>query len=300
MTTRSIARQEPPVSEDEQDFMDASPEPTQFEAAVQTCNGGSQLIPTPTMGMGYHASCAKPPKLRTFNGIGDVAEFIRETRLLLKLQPMPEGQATTWILAALTGRAKEKLLTRQDHEISSPTRIFAILKEDWGDMCTPVSKKCKFYARKQEQDESVMDFAHGLRKLHSKVRGLLSEEELSEVFIEGIRINALRRDLRRSMEMDYLSFDELLQVARKWIKEEERDQDVSRSMHSIRTLKLDDKSELESGMVPQQNSSGMRQERRFQLRCFWCKRLGHKARNCEEKKRYHQRETRQEEGPLGN
>lgn len=171
----------------------------------------------------------KPPKLRKFMGEEENAEdFIREANTLLNLHQLPAKQAALWIIDSLEGAARQLVLTKNPTELDTPQKILGILKLEWGEQTSYTIRRKAYYGRNQGSVESVSEFATAIQALWRRcnegvpIAEQLTEDSLLFTFVDGLRTAALRRELKKVLQtaQQPISFQELVQIAREWMREE--------------------------------------------------------------------------------
>ena len=114
-----------------------------------------------------------------------------------------DGEAMDTLIFYLEGMAKEEVKLRPTSHWSSPSGVFAILREVFSEQLTETQARQKFFARRQGNRESVQDFAHALMVLLCRVERLGGapvtnrDTQLKEQFVENLRDPTLCRDLPR-------------------------------------------------------------------------------------------------------
>ena len=90
-----------------------------------------------------------PYKLRHFAGHSrtDAADFIRQAKLVLQLQPMGDAAAAGWLLGALDGRARQEIIQLPAEEVNTPAKIFTLLERNWGEQHDTSTMAAAFYKR---------------------------------------------------------------------------------------------------------------------------------------------------------
>ena len=165
-------------------------------------------------------------KLRKYSGEEDAGEFVREATIMLRLQPMPEAAAASWILASLEGQARDQVLSLEASDIDTPEKIFAILKRHWGEHRDASTLCGAFYKRQQGRAESVAEYAAALRRLWGKANiaapATLSPTALRDVFANGLTPTSMRRDVKRFLrEREEATFEDAVEEAQRWMREDD-------------------------------------------------------------------------------
>ena len=168
-------------------------------------------------------------KLQRFSEEEDAEQFVREVRLLLRLQPMTDSAAVGWILNAIDGQPKKELLMKEPSEINNPEKILVLLLERWGDQRTGSALATAFLSRKQRSIEDVAQYAAALKTLWRKVNesckgDAFSLALLKDTFAQGLKIPALRQETRRYLrEHTQATFEEVEKEALRWMREDCKD-----------------------------------------------------------------------------
>lgn len=167
----------------------------------------------------------RPSKLPKFSGDGDAEAFIREAKLMMRLQPMRDTVAAAWLLGALEGQARQQILSMEAEEIDTPAKIFAVLEQHWGEQRDSSTLAAAFYKRQQGLAETVCEYAAALRVLWAKTNATksdtLSIDTLRDTFVNGLNPASLRRDMKRFLrEKPILSFKEATKEAQRWMRED--------------------------------------------------------------------------------
>lgn len=175
----------------------------------------------------------KPPKLRKFSGEDEnVEDFITEVHVLMGLQVLPAKQAALWIIDSLEGPARALVLTKSHHDLDTPQKVLDILKGEWGDRKSLTMHRRAFYGKAQSSGETISEYAATLKQLWQRcnegvpMAERLSDDSLINTFIDGLRIVALKRELRKVAQTlmqngQAVNLQELILIARDWMKEEE-------------------------------------------------------------------------------
>ena len=192
-------------------------------------------------------SSVKPPKLRKFSGEENTEDFIQETLTLLSLLNLTPKQAATWIIDALEGSARSLILAQSANAIDTPQKILDILRNEWGEKKTQTTLRKAYYRRSQGSGESVSEYGTAIQTLWRKcndqvpIQEQLSVDSLLMTFIDGLRTAALRRELKKVLQMAQqpVAFGDLVQLARDWMVEEKPDESVRASESKIENLEED-------------------------------------------------------------
>ena len=170
----------------------------------------------------------RPQKLRRYSGTeGDASSFIKEARLLLTLQPMPDPTAASWILSSLEGPARDQVLSLDFDEVNTPEKIFSLLQQHWGEHRDASTLATAFFKRQQGRDESVAEYAAALRRLWDKANhaepDILSDLSLRDAFANGLTPPTMRRDVKRFLREHSpgADFGEAVAEAQRWMREDD-------------------------------------------------------------------------------
>ena len=250
----------------------------------------------------------RPQKLRRYSGESDAAAFIKEATLMLKLQPMPDPLAASWILSSLEGQARDQVLSLESEEVNTPGKIFDLLHQHWGEHRDASTLAAAFYKRQQGRDESVAEYAAALRRLWDKANradpDTLTELTLRDTFTNGLTPQAMRRDVRRFVRErpPGTTFGETVEEAQRWMREDDdchdptpaRSQEIPTRIESQISELL---SVLKQPLVQAQATSSSftptsSRPPSFEPRprsCWWCHKPGHFQRECRARQAHNRR-----------
>lgn len=249
-------------------------------------------------------------KLPTLSGEEDcshVDSFIREAKLALHLQPLDEKAGALWLLAALTGRARQLVLSLPVTEVDSPTKILEILADNWGEQRDVTTLCAALFNRRQGPDENIVDYACHLRNTWSHIKarnGVLPANTLRDVFARGLEPAELGRDVRRYVrDHPGCTLDDAVTEARLWLRDRADDPPATNAtvdslnarlavltaeIASLRQLELSTPalSQQATGPTPHLQSCTPDQWGPDPLSCTWCGRKAHSEQQCRHKQRY--------------
>lgn len=143
-------------------------------------------------------------KLRRFAGgreDGVLEEWISDAKRAIAGHTEPD--AIDFLFYHLEGAAKEEVRLRPADDRNSPTAIFKVLRDCFGEGLTGTQALRRFFERKQRDRESVREFSHALMVLLARVErldeGAVTDKDklLRDQFLENLRDPQLRRDIKR-------------------------------------------------------------------------------------------------------
>ena len=188
---------------------------------------------------------AKPPKLRKFDGEGDIDEFVKEVLLLQRINSLGGKTAASWVLDALEGTARRVILDKDPAEIDSAPKILELLQEQFEKYQSPVIKAREFFKRMQGRGETIPEFADALYGLWKRVNeaedGLerMSPDTLCAAFTEGLRTPALKRNMKQLLrDHPNIPFRHLVREAKVWMREEQEDEAPRIAAQTCKELEL--------------------------------------------------------------
>ena len=130
-------------------------------------------------------------KLSKYDGSTSMEDWIEEVESALDANSLEDSKAANFIVAALSGQARDKVRGREKATRDNPSLFsqpFTLSLER-----LRLSQLCQLiYSRRQEQHESLLDFAHALTALvdHLSRKGGCKPSEkgviLRNQFIEGV------------------------------------------------------------------------------------------------------------------
>ena len=115
----------------------------------------------------------------------------------------PDREAVDYLVLHLEGVAKEEVKLRPPVLWSTPSGVFQVLREAFGEQLTVNQARRRFFSRCQAEKESVQGFALALMTSIARVERLSGEELadkdtlLREQFVENLKDPLLRRDIKR-------------------------------------------------------------------------------------------------------
>ncbi|XP_025078785.1 uncharacterized protein LOC112554926 [Pomacea canaliculata] len=185
-------------------------------------------------------------RLQKFDGGPSVDEFEREVEIGLALSPMPESAACVYILNALEGPARRRVLMFPHDMIDTPEKILDVLREAYGERKDVIDIITSFYNRRQQSEELVIEYAATLRNLQAEANRLLSDAisstHLATRFVKGLKHSQVRRETSRQLADHGSSFVDLLKTARRVETEEmcnDREDEIHRLTARITQLEME-------------------------------------------------------------
>ena len=109
---------------------------------------------------------------------------------------MVDPVAAGWLLGTLEGRARQEILTMEAEEVNTPSKIFAILKQHWGEHQDSSTLAPAFFRRQQGLTEPVVEYASNFRSSvgeNKLCQGQHSEVMLWDTFACGLHPVSLKR-----------------------------------------------------------------------------------------------------------
>ncbi|XP_025080387.1 uncharacterized protein LOC112556012 [Pomacea canaliculata] len=210
-------------------------------------------------------------RLQKFAG-GPSDEFEREVEIGLALSPMPENAACVYVLNALEGPARRRVLMFPHDMIDTPEKILDILREAYGERRDAIDIVASFYNRRQQSKEAVIEYAATLRNLQAKANRLLSDAisstHLATRFVKGLRNSQVRRETSRQLADHGSSFADLLKTARRVEREEmcnDREDEIDRLTARVRQLEMEAASRLHT---TQQRDFPFEADRQHKQKCM--------------------------------
>ena len=157
-----------------------------------------------------------------------VEEWVDEARRSLGARPMSQSKKTLLVFDLLDGEAKAEVKLRPSGERSNPEQIFTILLEAYGCSQSYITLQQQFFQRRQLEGESLREYSHVIMSLMEMVRRKAPlcfpnpDNVLRDQFIEHVKDNMLKRELRRHMRLHpNSSFLDIRGEALRWVEEGE-------------------------------------------------------------------------------
>ena len=136
-----------------------------------------------------------------------VEEWVDEARRSLGARPMSQSEKTLLVFDLLDGEAKAEVKLWPSGERSNPEQIFTILLESYGCSQSYITLQQQFFQRRQLEGESLREYSHVIMSLMEMVRQKAPlcfpnpDNVLRDQFIEHVKDNMLKRELRRHMRL---------------------------------------------------------------------------------------------------
>lgn len=136
------------------------------------------------------------------SGIG-VAEWIEEIQTCMRARHLSVAEQALFIIDHLEGEARDEIRFRPGVERDDPARIFSILRELYGHSLSYVTLQQAFFARQQQEGETLQEFSLALLALMESIKQCApdgmpnSEVLLRDQFVENVLDSSLRRELKQ-------------------------------------------------------------------------------------------------------
>ncbi|KAL0154049.1 hypothetical protein M9458_050649 [Cirrhinus mrigala] len=157
-----------------------------------------------------------------------VEDWVEEARRHLSMRPMLRAEQALAIFNLLDGEARTEIRFRPVSERDDPEKIFNVLISIYGCSQSYISLQKQFFQRRQLEGESLREYSHALMSLMDVIKRkdlacfANPDTVLRDQFIEFVRDNMLRRELRRQVRLDpTLSFLDARKEALRWVEEGE-------------------------------------------------------------------------------
>ena len=249
-------------------------------------------------------------KLSNYDGSTGVEYWIEEAESALDANNLKDSKAAKFIIAALSGQSRDEIRGREKATRDDPSLIFTALRSVFWETKTLSQLHQLIYSRRQEQHESLLDFAHALTALVdclSRKGGCEPSEKsviLRDQFIEGVLDTQLCWELTKKVEANSdLTFIKARELTPQWVSltgkpEIRRKKEASAHVSSIKVnseaasqpdmlqqlVKLTEQNQqLLSSLAKRQDDleSSVRKSRGPV--CFYCDKPGHVQRICTKK-----------------
>ena len=132
----------------------------------------------------------------------EINEWIQDAKQHLKTIDSNDAKLD-FIFDNIGGQCKDEIRLRPESERNTPEKIFEIIRTVFTNFQTLASLQQQFYQRNQGQGESLQNFSLALMtivdKIEHKDSKAITDKDtmLREKFVDGIRDDSLRREMRR-------------------------------------------------------------------------------------------------------
>ena len=253
-------------------------------------------------------------KLSKYDGSTSVEDWIEEAESALDANNLKDTKAANFIVAALSGQARDEIRGHEKATRDDPSLIFTALRSVFGETKTLSQLRQLIYSRRQEQHESLLDFAHALTALVDRLSrkgGCKPAEKgviLRDQFIEGVLDTQLRWELTKKVEASSdFSFIKARELAQQWVSltgktDTRKKKEASAHVSSIelsseaasagasqsdmlqQLVKLTEQNQqLLSSLVKRQDDLEASVKKSRRPVCFYCDKPGHVQRDCRKK-----------------
>lgn len=155
-----------------------------------------------------------------------VEDWVEEVRRSLIVRPVPVAEKVLFVYDLLDGEAKAEVKFHPSSDRDDPEKIFTILLDMYGCSQSLVGLQKQFFQRRQLEGESLREYSHALMALMEAMKrknstGICnSDYTLRDQFIEHMRDNTLRRELKRQVRLNpEMPFLEVRAEAIRWADE---------------------------------------------------------------------------------
>lgn len=130
-------------------------------------------------------------------------EWIEQIRHYAQMRGTTEKERAQIVFDHLEGAARTEIKFLPTAERESMESIFKVLKEVYGCMHTHIALQRRFYNRRQQEGESLIDFSHSLMDLMDLINksdahaaSIAASKDLRDQFCDGVRDPSLKMRLR--------------------------------------------------------------------------------------------------------
>lgn len=155
-----------------------------------------------------------------------VEKWIEEARRCIAVRHMSPAEQILFLYDHVEGSARAELDFHSPTDKDTPEKIFKILTENYSCSKSYVTAQLQFFQRNQEEGESLREFSHALKSLmdtviHKTPGGVPNSDQiLRDQFVEQVRDDMLRRELKRQVSQNPdISFTTLRGTGIKWAEE---------------------------------------------------------------------------------
>lgn len=171
----------------------------------------------------------KDPKLRTYSGEPGFTAWREEAEDVISVHSLSGQAAADFLYDKLRDSARNEIKCRGKSVRQSHSLILSALTEVFAERKSASQHLSTFYARRQRDGESIMDFSHALADLVNKVidsqKVKMSDDDreqmLQDQFAENLNESQLRWELKQSRKRPGVTwtFIELRTIALEWAAE---------------------------------------------------------------------------------
>lgn len=186
---------------------------------------GPSVPAVPTERLVFIPREKKCPTFRGSVGIG-IEEWKEEAVACMRARHLSIIEKAYFLFDHLEGEAREEIRYRPREERENPEKILEILQELYGCPQSYVALQEAFFSRKQQEEESLLEFSIALMTLMDKVKrrapeGIINADVLlRDQFVEYVREGALRRALKSFIRIKPLAtLIEVRKEAIRWERE---------------------------------------------------------------------------------
>ena len=141
----------------------------------------------------------------TFNGKTGISvnDWAEEVQACMRTRRLTAADQALFMFDHLEGEARDEIKYRTSAEQADPAQILAILRELYGCTRSYIALQHAFFARTQQQGETLQEFSLALMALMEQVKqrapdGLLNSAVLlRDQFVEHVLDGSLRRELKQ-------------------------------------------------------------------------------------------------------
>jgi hypothetical protein len=173
----------------------------------------------------------KGKTLRKFDGTEGVITFEEwrgEAVTALRKQDLQGEEGVNYLLSHLEGTARDEIRYTVTSERDTPDKVYQILQDAFGVRQTVTQLMDAFFAFRQSEKQSVLEYSHELMRLLGKVQkkspARIPETDvmLRDQFAEKLRDPYLRRELKKRIRQNTaLTFKEIREEAYDWEEDEQ-------------------------------------------------------------------------------
>lgn len=135
-------------------------------------------------------------------------DWVKEVHKSLVVRPVPVAEKVLFVYDLLDGEAKAEVKFHLPTDRDDPEKFFNIFLDIYGCSQSLVGLQKQFFQRRQLERESLREYSHALMGLMEAMKrkhfqGICNPgQTLRDQFIEHMRDNALRRELKRQVRLN--------------------------------------------------------------------------------------------------